>query len=131
MDQILKGLCDPCTVAKYVGMHQPGKIQRECHALVLGQRGKRGVYLVQNAGETALRFRQRGVIGFQPGKLQHIVDQIQKLPAGGLDFFNVLHGGIGALNVLFGQRSIAEKRVERCAHIMGHIGKEGALGDDG
>ena len=65
---------------------------------------------------------------FDAAHLQNVINNRQKLLTGALNLFQILLLFLQAQSIPFGKRRIAQNRIQGCADIMGHIGKEKCLG---
>ena len=83
---------------------------------------------VENVRQAAWLFLQVDLAALNAAHVQHVVDEAQKVVAGGHDLFEIPRHLLLLVNVGGGQGREADDGVHRCADVVGHVGEEHALG---
>ncbi len=87
--------------------------------------------LVEDFRQAARLFLQMYLAAFDAAHIQHVVNKAQKVVAGGHDFLQVFLHLLLVVNVGDGQGGKADDGVHGSADVVGHVGKEDALGPAG
>ena len=87
-----------------------------------------GFNVMKHVRQVDFLLLQLNFSAFNPAHVQNIVDQGKQVVAGGQNFRQIIPDLFRILHIGKGQRGKADDRIHGGADIVGHVGKEGALG---
>ena len=87
-----------------------------------------GLYVVQHVGQVDLGLVQLDLSAFDAAHIQNIIDERKQVAAGGKYLGKVFLHAVPVVQMADRQRGKADDGIHRGADVVGHIGKEGALG---
>ena len=130
-DDVVKHLREFVAVGIHVCVFDRIRMQSERDIFLRGGVYGRGVYVAHKVENIARFFIDGIVLRFHVRNFQDFVYQFENLIACRFYLIKISASGFAFIRVLFGERDVAENRVERGAHVVRHVGQKSIFCDLG